>query len=147
MQQRREISSRFFFSFSRLPKNLHTPTFTYIMYNTHAIYSPETKSGHAFTHNTRSYKLKHTHATQSLVESHTFRSRHIYSLSVAQSTAFSYREIGEEEKKNHKEKTPSQNSLSSEWSVEVAERSLPCTFSLVGSVFPPPPPSVSECST
>lgn len=107
MQQRREVSSRFFFSFSRLPKNLHTPTFTYIMYNTHTIYSPETKSGHAFTHNTRSYKLKHTHATQSLVESHTFRSRHIYSLSVAHCLQHSHTEIEEKKKKkNTKKKHP-----------------------------------------
>lgn len=143
----REVSSKFFFSFTHLPKNLHTPTYTYIMYTrTQSIPRNQVRS-HSHTIITRMSSNTHAHNTIARQVTHvpftTFTQYQLLTL-----YRFSYREIGElkKKKKTKKKKHPPRNSLSSEWSVKRRKaRSL--RLPTVGSAYIFPPPHVSECST
>lgn len=131
----------FFFPFSHLPKNLHTPTYTYIMY-TRMQSIPPKPSQVAFTHNTRPYKLKHarTHHNRS---NHTLPTRGTFTqsqlLSLYRFLLCRDRRIKKKFRKKKKKKNlpeivcPASGRLS-------AESSLPCACPLSGStyIFPSP---------
>lgn len=129
----REVSSKFFFSFTHLPKNLHTPTYTYIMYTrTQSIPRNQVRS-HSHTIITRISSNTHARNTIARQVSHvpfmTFTRYQLLTL-----YRFSYREIGELKKRKKKNKHPPRNSLSSEWSVK---RRKACSLRLatVGSAY------------